>query len=808
MRLLLVGVVACATSEPAKPQPPPPATAIRAPGLRLPDGVTPLAYRLELDVDPDRDTFRGDVHIRVRLDRPTRVVWLHMVDLDVSSARFDGGELHALDVKGDQMRAFDFGRTLPRGEHELAFAYIGHATRDEQGLFRQRVGTHSYLFSQGQSVFARRIAPCFDEPRFKTPWQVTLTVPRDQVALANTPEQRSETLPHGKKRIAFAPTRPMASYLLAIAVGPFDMVDAGTVGKNRVPVRVAVHAGAAKQVGVADKLPAIVSALEAYTDDALPLAKLDLVGVPHLFGAMENPGLITFDEAMLIGSASRRPFVRNFIEIAAHELVHQWFGNLVTPAWWDDLWISESFASWLGDKIARDLGALDNPTLHYARLRHEALDADAGVDAIPLRRPIKGNGDPDDAFDAIAYAKGEIVLATFEAWLGADRMRDILRGYLRAHRDGTATTRDLVAAIGAAEPDAAKAFEQFATTVGAPVVELSLRCDAKPAVIASAREHRLIPICVRPASAQKPACVLVGERTELTLAPACPKWLIGNAATGYYHVAWTDKAPRPPLAQLDEAGRMASGEDVAAAVRRGELTAKQAIGELRALAAMTETSAQLGAVAIAAALDEVVDDATRPAWTSWLRQRFAVALARRPHTRSEFELSDAVIALLGPYGERAGDLFELVGAHGDDDKVFTRMVDRARVSRDDDDRRRYLALLGELPPPFAAKLASLPGGVPALPIAPIWAAMRTYFARPAARSTAWHALQPQIAVFARRMPVDDVAAATATLCSKPERDEVAAAFPAGGPKLARALAAIDRCIARRAQLGDIAAVLR
>jgi alanyl aminopeptidase len=173
-------------------------------------------------------------------------------------------------------------------------------------LFRQQSGEHWYLFSQGESVFARRITPCFDEPRFKTPWRLTLVVPKQHAALANTLEE-SVTVEGAKKRVRFAETPVMASYLLTIAVGPFDVVDAGTVGKQKIPVRVAVHAGAGKQVSVvASKLPAIVAALEAYVGEPLPLTKLDLVGVPQFFGAMENPGLITFEEPMLIGKASKQ----------------------------------------------------------------------------------------------------------------------------------------------------------------------------------------------------------------------------------------------------------------------------------------------------------------------------------------------------------------------------------------------------------------------------------------------------------------------------------------------------------------------
>ncbi|HEX5064250.1 MAG TPA: M1 family metallopeptidase, partial [Kofleriaceae bacterium] len=465
-----------------------------APGLRLPDGVTPLSYDVTLDVDPASENFFGEAHVRVRLDRASDHIWIHAHELAIKSARYDGGELTTLPIKGDQMIGFGFGKTLPPGEHELVFVYSGKTTGDQEGLFRQKRGEHWYLFSQGESVFARRITPCFDEPRFKTPWRVTLVVPRAAAALANAPEENT-TVEGTKKRVRFAETPVMASYLLTIAVGPFDVVDVGTVGKQKVPVRVAVRAGAGKQVSVvASKLPAIVDAMEAYVGEPLPLAKLDLVGVPQFFGAMENPGIITFEDNMLVGKETKQR-IEYFTGVAAHEIAHQWFGNSVTPAWWDDLWLSESFASFLGDKITAQLGGFADRPLFRALERREALDADAGPDAIPLRHPIESNADPDDAFDAIAYQKGEAVLATFEAMVGEATFRDALREYLKSHRDRSATTFDFVASLTrATKPELGKAFEQYATLAGVPVVDLALRCDKKPALIASALDKRLVPV--------------------------------------------------------------------------------------------------------------------------------------------------------------------------------------------------------------------------------------------------------------------------------------------------------------------------
>lgn len=809
------------TSAPARPPLP------DAPGLRLPDDVVPLGYDLTLELDPDRDTFAGEVRIRVRLDRATDHVWIHADQLHITSARYTDGPLAPLPVEGDQMRAFGFGRTVGPGELELAFSYTGRTTGDQEGLFRQRAGDHWYLFSQGEAVFARRIVPCFDEPRFKTPWRVTVVVPRTDAALANMPAV-TETTDGERKRITFGDTPAMPSYLLALAVGPFDVVEVGKVGGREIPVRVAVRAGAGKQVAVVGRrLPQIVGELEAYLGEPLPVTKLDLVGVPEFFGAMENPGLVTFEEQILLGKDGRQRG-GYFTHVTAHELAHQWFGNSLTPAWWDDLWLSESFASWLADKVSRKLGAFDNAPVQAALSRREALAADTGPLAIPLRRAIAANKDPDRAFDAIAYQKGQAVLATFEALVGEDAFRELVRDYVRAHVGGSVTARDFVTALArASSADVGAAFEQYVTQTGAPVVDLELRCDGKPAIVAHARDRRLVPACVRPAGATTAACALVDDVTELPLSGACPAWVEGNALGGYYHVHWQDRAALPPLDKLAPAARIVAGDDLAAAFRRGELAAADALAALGALLA-ADGFAQLSALALAHEIDDVVTDAARPAWSAWLAPRIA-SVARSRKQPVVPEVARALRALLAPADRApAAELRKqrelalrvisadqlpdpalvAIASAKDGDELFDRIVDKARSTIDGDRRGRWLALLGEFPATFAEPTAALAAERAELPIEPIWAALEEYFERPTARVAGWRALRAHLGAFTKRMPdrITDLLAAAASLCDARSREEVAKAF-AGTAAVGRTLAAIDQCIARRAARADLAAVL-
>jgi aminopeptidase N len=736
------------------------------PGLRLPDDVTPLRYDLRLTIDPAVEAFHGEVAIRVRTAGPLAAVWLGADELDVEAATIDGAP--AAPAPHDPVLALRVPRALAAGEHTIAIRYIGHTRHDQEGLFRQTAGGLVYEYSQGESLLARRIAPCFDEPRWKTPWHVTLVVPKAQVALGNMPSVR-DTDRGAMHEVELADTPPMPSYLLAVAVGPFDLVDAGEAGANHVPVRVAALAGEKDKVAVATLTAKVLDAVEAYVGSPLPWPKLDLVVVPHLFGAMENPGLITFDGEILVGDP--KELAPHFVRTMAHELVHQWFGNSVTPAWWDDLWLSEAFASWLGDKVSAQLGMLDDAALALALDREHALEADAETDVRPLRRTVETYEDPDNAFDAIAYEKGRAVLATYEAFVGETRLRDALRGYLTAHANATVTTRDLVAAL----PDPS-ALAGYIDHPGAPVVDVTVTCDK---LVLHARDHLSVPACARTDTLPR-TCVLAGEHTEIAL-PTCPAWVWPNDGAGYYQVAWQGAHAQVPLAKLAPAERIALADDAAAAFARGELAPADALAELRRLAEAKDPYAQLGALAIARVIEPIVTTAQRDAWQSWLAARFADRLG--PDVLSgggkpvERELREALLAVISPAHlppatlKRAHVLIAHVGVTPDlamfaDEHALAQAV--AKPDRD------LLEALLELP---------------------------------VTRSSTWQLVRQHL----DDLPHDlwpDILDATAALCDGAA--DVEAAFvprvhdiPSGQRRLAHAVAQIQRCAALRARTGNL-----
>jgi len=828
---------------------------LAAPGFRLPEGAAPLAYDLRLELDPERESFAGRVEIRVRLEAPAERVWLHAVDLEITDARFRAGErAGALEVSAahGEMRALEFGEMLPAGEVVLELAYTGRVADGEaQGLFRQRAGGRWYLFSQAESVFARRIVPCFDEPRFKAPWRVTIVAPDGLVALANAPLAGGAALPDGRRELRFAELGPQPSYLLAVAVGPFALVDEGRVGRGRVPVRAAVApADARRTAAIARWAPRLVDALERYVDLPLPAAKLDLVAVPQFFGAMENPGLVTFQAQALVGDPEDPVYLRRLVRFLAHELAHQWFGNAVTPAWWDDLWLAEAFATWLDDKLSAELGALDDGPLRTQLARAHALEADRAPDARPLRRPVASDEDAEDAFDAIAYEKGAAVLAMFERFVGEARFRDAVRAYVRARAGGTAVAADFVAALGAASDEAtARAFAAYLERPGVPIVDLELSCGTGPAVAVAPRGGVTVPVCVRYPGRTGPvtACALAAGETVIALpeAATCPPWISGNAeGRGYYHVG--KAPPGPPSPPVGE--RLALGFDRAAAIARGELAGVDAVSEIRTLLGAGDPYAAVAALAIAAELDRRIDDATRPAWSAWLAARLGPRLGAgpilAPRTPVERALREAIVAIVpGPRFERAAvqaaaaaveraldprarlrlDELEValaLAAPGGGRPLAERMIAAAAAAAGEPARRdALLEGLGAFGPELAPRAmeVALDRRFPADAAV---AGIAGMLARSETRGAAWRAVRDRLPELLARLGggtarVEPLLEAAGSLCDGAARDELArgmgphlAALEGGKRLLERALARIDACMAGRAALGDLAGALR
>ncbi|HUJ59368.1 MAG TPA: M1 family metallopeptidase [Kofleriaceae bacterium] len=682
--VLALAVLGLACPAPAPPPPAPPPRVVAAPPpvdaappplappqptLRLPRNFTPTGYQARLAIDPTQATFTGQITITGTVSELSSVIWLHGYHLRVmrATAASDTASARQLEVtpRGEDLLEVRAEPAFAAGTWHLSFDYTGEIDSvDTTGAFKEVVKGEPYVFSQLEAVYARRVFPCVDEPDRKVPWQITLDVPKPLTAVSNAPEVSTTELDSRWKRVEFAPTRPLPSYLIAFGVGPFDVVDAGKT-REGMPIRiVALHGRAGDAAYAAKTAPRIVELLEDWFGMPFPYDKLDLLSIPLTvgFGAMENAGLDTFTERLILFDPAHASWERRqtWVIVAAHELAHQWFGDLVTMAWWDDIWLNEGFANWMEQKI----GAQFDPSWHVEDsaldTKISALEADSVVTARKIRQPIAAPDDIYNAFDGITYDKGASVLDMFERYVGPDLFQRGVRDYLKAHAYGNATSADFVAAISAAAgKDLAPAFSTFLDQAGEPELELALRCDGgRPRVALSqqryvppgspppaATQPWIVPVCMAYERAGKRAeqCALLDKATdEVALdSKSCPRWVMPDAGgTGYYRTAPTVeqvKALRdeawPQLTWIERRAVFFDVSESARVRRRGRradvvtapttrLPLPLALSFVPKLMA-GDRFAVGEAIALPLGLDRFVPDELRGKYEAWLRALFS-----------------------------------------------------------------------------------------------------------------------------------------------------------------------------------------
>jgi alanyl aminopeptidase len=591
------------------------------PAGKLSDDAAPLHYTLKFTVDPRKDRFDGAAAIRVKLAKPATRVWLHAQDLSIAktSVTPDGAasfEAKAVGHADVGVLEVDFGRTLPAGEIDLSFDYSAPFNARLEGLYKVNVGDDAYAITQMEPISARLAFPGFDEPRFKVPFDITLTVPAEEVAVANTRQTGETKSADGKsKTLTFATTKPLPTYLVAFAVGPWDVVDAPPIPPNDVrkqplPLRGIAPRGKGKKLAwVLGETPAVVKFYEQYTAQPYPFDKLDLLGAPDFAaGAMENAGLIVYRDALLvIDASSSSERYRSVFNVNAHEIAHQWYGDLVTVPWWDDIWLNEAYATWAQRKATLALKPDYFADLEALESRLNAMRNDSLLTARKVRQPIEGHGDIETAFDNITYQKGASVLGMFEQWVGEDRFRDGMREYLASHTFGSGNSDDLIASLSKASGKAAAfapAMRSFLDQPGIPLVRAEVTCKDNAASIALSQSRYLpygvlgegephwdVPVCARfgHGDASSTECFLLdAAEKKFDVASGCPDWTLPNAdARGYYRVD-TNKAELAKLGtavtRLTAPEQIVYADMLSSAFRRGTLDPAALLDSMPALA--------------------------------------------------------------------------------------------------------------------------------------------------------------------------------------------------------------------------------
>ncbi len=421
---------------------------------RLDPGVRPSQVDLHLELDPgESDRYRGRVGFDLELDRARRTLVLHAVDLRVSRPRaiVDGESRRGVaEIRADRETVeIRFDAALPKGPVRLELAFSGRLRRDLTGLYAAESGGRRYAFSQLAPTSARRFFPCFDEPEYKARFELSVVTDGQHEVISNCPAARRERHDDGRQTVVFERTPPLSTYLLALAVGPLECSPGAFAGATEIRVW---HAPGQKHLtGFAlDAARECLLRLEEWFDLPYPYAKLDLLAVPDFeFGAMENPGAVFFRETLLLVDPERSTLSerKRAAEVICHELAHMWYGDLVTMAWWDDLWLNEAFATWMAFEIVDRWRPEWRMWPVFLQHRAAALDLDALEHTHPIYTPVARDREVGQNFDLITYEKGAAVIRMIERFLGPEIFCAGVRKYIREHRESTATAADLWRAL-------------------------------------------------------------------------------------------------------------------------------------------------------------------------------------------------------------------------------------------------------------------------------------------------------------------------------------------------------------------------
>jgi puromycin-sensitive aminopeptidase len=419
--------------------------------IRLSQHILPLEYFLTIKPDLTGFTFTGEEKIILNLKKPTNILEIHADELEITSTIFNGNLKGEISYNKDRETAIiKFSKILPKGKGELELKFSGILNDKMRGFYRSKYYVegkeHHMAVSQFESTDARRAFPCFDEPAKKAIFNVNLIVPSDHIAISNAMEKKVKEHKGGYKIISFEPTPVMSTYLLAFVVGKFEHIEKKT--KTGILVRVFVTPGKKKQAKFA--LEVACRTLDFYSyyfGIAYPIPVLDLIAIPDFAaGAMENWGAVTYREtALLVDEEHSSTINKQWVAVViAHELAHQWFGNLVTMEWWTHLWLNEGFASYIEYLAIDHLFPEWNIWSQFIYMDHSrALELDGLENTHPIEVTVQNPSEISEIFDAVSYSKGSSIIRMLAEYLGENNFRKGLHKYLKNHSFANATTSDL-----------------------------------------------------------------------------------------------------------------------------------------------------------------------------------------------------------------------------------------------------------------------------------------------------------------------------------------------------------------------------
>jgi aminopeptidase N len=537
---------------------------------KLPKDVVPVQYAAHLIPNLTDNTFLGSETVDVEVLSATSKIMLNVVNIEIDAASLSGEEIGELKLtaridKREQTLSFDLDRPLAPGRYKLALKFHGLINREARGMFhmKYKAGTaeKTMFATTMEPADARRLLPSWDEPAFRATFKLTVDLPASFKAYSNTPVEKQEKLDGGLQRISFGVTPKMPSYLVVLVAGELERL----AGKqDGVDIGVVTTEG---KLGSAVYPLAVTRDVLHYYNNYFgvpyPLAKLDQIAIPGGFnGAMENWGGIVYNESVLLYDPKKSPdnIKQLTFSVNAHEVAHQWFGNLVTMAWWDNLWLNEGFASWMATKATGHFHPEWRPYLDRQVEREGVLNLDATKTTHPIQTPVLNEDQAANAFDHITYGKGQAFLRMLEAYLGEEPFRKGIRAYMAKHQYSNTTSADLWSAL---EKASGKPVEKLAsdwtTQPGFPVVKVEQVCDSgKRKVTLSQEQFRLdepapqqrlwnLPVQVGTVNGKAWYTLLSGPSTTVVQGSCDGTLVIDPASVGFFRVQY-DQASFDALA--------------------------------------------------------------------------------------------------------------------------------------------------------------------------------------------------------------------------------------------------------------------
>ena len=623
------------------------ATISVAAAQRLPEVAAPENYKLTFTPNLEKATFEGDETISLRVLKPTSEITLNAVDIDFHDVTISSGgttqKAKVTPEKEKEMVVLAFANPLAAGPATVHITYTGILNSEMRGLYLGKDDHgRKYAASQFEATDARRAFPSFDEPDYKATFDIAAVADSELVAISNSKALSDKPGPDGKHTVRFATTPRMSSYLAALVVGHFEYIEGEADG---IPIRVYSTPGK-KEMGkfALEAAEHVLGYYDKYFNIKYPYGKLDLIGLPDFSaGAMENTGCITFREVILLiddkqGSVDLK---KEIASVIAHEMAHQWFGDLVTMKWWDDIWLNEGFATWMSSKPIQAWKPEWNFNLDDVSDTGRTLNTDSLANTRPIHQAAETPAQIQELFDGIAYGKAASVLRMLEAYLGEQTFRAGVNAYIQKHQYANATAGDFWdAQAKTSKKPVDQIMPTFVKQAGVPIIDVKSQCSSNSTTVtmdqrryyydrekfqAPNDELWQVPLCMKSSTgAQK--CELLTKRQETFTLPGCATWVLANAgATGYYRAGYEPDAvralARDAESKLSPAERIALLTDIWASVRVGRepvgdyLAFAQGLGSDRNRAVLEDVLGRLNYIG-----RYLVTDSDRESYRVWLRQ--------------------------------------------------------------------------------------------------------------------------------------------------------------------------------------------